>query len=1178
MSASPPARWQIWIDRGGTFTDCVGRDPTGRLHVTKVLSSDEAPLVGIRALLGLAVDAPIPPCDVRMGTTLATNALLERRGAPTALAITRGLADLLAIGDQTRPALFALDIVRPAPLPIATVELDARLGPDGAVIETPDRAATIAALTDAYDRGATSCAIAVIHGYRDPAFEASIAALARDAGFAHVTCSTEVADEQGLLARAETAVVDAYLTPLLTAYLAQLTRALPGSQLLMMQSSGGLVPAARFRGRDALVSGPAGGAVAVAATLRRHGGGPGIGFDMGGTSTDVAYVDGDPELRYEAEVAGARVRAPMLAVHTVAAGGGSLCRWDGLRLSVGPASAGAFPGPLAYGRPEAREPTITDVDLILGRLAGDRFPFPLERARAEAALAAIGDDLPEDHLAPAIRAAAGLFAIANATMAEAVCQVSIGRGRDPRDAALIVFGGAGGIHAAPVARALGITRVIVPPLAGVLSAWGMGQAPITWHDQRDAGRVALDERAMRSVHAAWTELVARGATALADKGALVFRRRIALRYAGSDAAITIDADDHDDVAALTARFVAAHRARFGFARDAALEVDVVRVEVAAPAVIEPLAPPNAIAAPAPRRHAPMWTGEAMALVPVYDRDDLASGATITGPALVLDATSTLALDAGWQLEVAADGALIARDLGAATAVAPTRAATDPILLEVHGNRFMAIAEQMGEALRRTAVSTNIRERRDFSCAIFDARGGLVANAPHIPVHLGAMGETIRALLAEHPHPSPGTVFASNDPAAGGSHLPDITVVTPVHDERGAVAFFTACRGHHADIGGLTPGSMPPFSTALADEGCVLHHLPIVRDDRFDEPAIRAALASGRHPARRPDDNVADLAAQVAANRLGAELVTAAARQHPELLAYMGHVQAHATALVARAIAAIPDGDYRFADRLDDGAVIAVALAIRGDALTVDFTGTAGAHPGNLNAPRAIAVAAVLYVLRALVGAPIPLNAGCLAPVTLVIPPGSLLDPPPGAAVCGGNVETSQRVVDVLLGALGLAAASQGTMNNLTFGPITGDGAAYYETICGGAGATPHGAGASAVHTHMTNTRITDPEVLEARFPVTLRRFAIRRGSGGTGARRGGDGVIRELALRAPLRVSIVSQRRTTQPFGLAGGGPGASGSNSLDGAPLAGAVTVDAPAGAILRIETPGGGGHGAVS
>ncbi len=1188
MSASSSARWQIWIDRGGTFTDCVGRDPAGRLHVTKVLSSDDAPLVGIRALLGLAADAPIPPCDVRMGTTLATNALLERRGAPTALAITRGLADLLAIGDQTRPALFALDIVRPRPLPIATVELDARLGPDGAVIEAPDRDTTIAALTAARAGGATSCAIAVIHGYRDPAFEAAIADLARAAGFAHVTCSTEVADAQGLLARAETAVVDAYLTPLLTAYLAELTRALPGSRLLMMQSSGGLVPAARFRGRDALVSGPAGGAVAVAATLRRHGGGPGIGFDMGGTSTDVAYVDGDPELRYEAEVAGARVRAPMLAVHTVAAGGGSLCRWDGLRLSAGPASAGAFPGPLAYGRPEAREPTITDVDLILGRLAGDRFPFPLERARAEAALAAIGDDLPGDHHAPAIRAAAGLFAIANATMAEAVRQVSIGRGRDPRDAALIVFGGAGGIHAGPVARALGITRVIVPPLAGVLSAWGMGQAPITWHDQRDAGRVALDDRAMRSIHAAWAELVARGAAALAPEklsstsdfsgSALEVRRRIALRYAGSDAAITIDADDHDDVAALTARFVAAHRARFGFARDAALEVDVVRVEVAAPAAIEPLAPPAAIAAPAPRRRAPMWTGDAMANVPVYDRDDLAIGAAIAGPALILDATSTLALDEGWALQVAADGALIATDARTAAAAAPTRAAPDPVLLEVHGNRFMAIAEQMGEALRRTAVSTNIRERRDFSCAIFDARGGLVANAPHIPVHLGAMGETIRALLAEHPAPSPGTVFASNDPAAGGSHLPDITVVTPVHDAHGAVAFFTACRGHHADIGGLTPGSMPPFSTSLADEGCVLHHLPIVRDGRFDEPAIRAALAGGRHPARRPDDNVADLAAQVAANRLGADLMLAAARQHPEVLAYMGHVQAHATALVARAIAAIPDGDYRFADRLDDGAVIAVALAIRGAALTVDFTGTAGAHPGNLNAPRAIAVAAVLYVLRALVGAPIPLNAGCLAPVTLVIPPGSLLDPPPGAAVCGGNVETSQRVVDVLLGALGLAAASQGTMNNLTFGPISGDGAAYYETICGGAGATPHAAGASAVHTHMTNTRITDPEVLEARFPVTLRQFAIRRGSGGAGARRGGDGVIRELVLRAPLRVSIVSQRRTTRPFGLAGGGPGAAGQNRLDGAPLAGAVTVDAPAGAVLRIETPGGGGHGAAS
>jgi 5-oxoprolinase (ATP-hydrolysing) len=1175
------ARWQLWIDRGGTFTDCIGRDPvTGALSVVKVPSSDAAPVIGIRRLLGLADDAPVPPCDVRMGTTVATNALLERRGAPTALAITRGFGDLLVIGDQTRPDLFALDIERPPPLPCAVVELDVRAAADGSVLARAGDDAILAALASARAAGAQSLAVAVMHGYAAPALEEAIAALAARAGFGHVSTSVEVAGEQGLLARAETCVVDAYLTPLLRDYAAQLAAALPGSRIRFMQSSGGLVDAPRFRGRDAIVSGPAGGVVALADVARSTGQSAAIGLDMGGTSTDVAFVDGAPERVYESRVAGVRLKAPMLAVHTVAAGGGSICRWDGLRLTVGPESAGADPGPLCYGRPAAHEPTITDVDLVLGRVAGDHFPFPLDAERPRAALEAIGRALPARGVPPAIAAAADFFAIANATMAEAIRRVTIARGRDPRDAALVVFGGAGGMHACPVARALGIRTLVVHPFAGVLSAWGMGLAETTWHGEVDAGRVALDDDALATLTPRFADLEARGRAALpaeAGDAARLVRRRVDLRYAGSDAALGVDADG--DAAAIAARFHAAHHATFGYARDAAIEVVAARVEVAEPPVASarPTAPAAGCAAVTPRRRAAMWTGQRMETVPVHDRADLPAGGYLAGPALILDATSTIAIDPGFGVDVAGDGSLIVRDEQAPAVATAGGAAPDPMRLEVYGNLFMSIAEQMGDALRRTAVSTNIRERLDFSCAVFDGQGGLVANAPHIPVHLGAMGETIRSLLAEVPAPPPGSVYACNDPAAGGSHLPDITVITPVHDETGALAFFTASRGHHADVGGITPGSMPPFSASLADEGIVFHHLPIVVAHRLDEGAIRATLAAGPHPARRPDDNVADLAAQVAANRAGAGLLAAAMARHGrgEVLAYMGHVQDQAAALVAREIGRLPAGAVRFSDALDDGTPITVvAEVVPGAAprLRLDFTGSGGEHAGNLNAPRAVTVAAVLYVLRALVGAPIPLNAGCLAPVELIIPPGSLLAPGPGRAVCGGNVETSQRVVDVLLAALGLAAASQGTMNNLTFG---GAGIAYYETICGGAGATARAAGASAVHTHMTNTRITDPEVLEARFPVRLVRFAVRRGSGGAGRHRGGDGVVRELELLAPVELSILSERRTKAPFGLAGGAPGQPGRNRLDGVDLGGRASTGARAGARLVIETPGGGGFG---
>jgi 5-oxoprolinase (ATP-hydrolysing) len=1167
-------RPQVWIDRGGTFTDAIAYLGFRELRTAKVLSGPGSVMAAVREVLGLAAGAAPPPMELRLGTTLATNALLERRGARTALVITRGFGDLLAIGDQTRPDLFALDIVRPPPLPERVVEVDACAAPDGTVLAAVDRDAAARALAALVADGITSVAVVVKHGWAAPQLEQELAELARDAGVAHVTTSAEAAAEIGLLARGETAVADAYLTPVLTAYLAELRAELPGSTIRLMQSSGGLADAARFRGRDAVLSGPAGGAIATATTAHDAGAPRAIGFDMGGTSTDVTCVDGALDREHETMAAGVRLRAPAIAIHTVAAGGGSICRDDGLRLTVGPESAGANPGPLCYGRPEATAITVTDVDLALGRLAGDHFPWPLDEARVRAALT--------------VEAAAAFAEIANASMAEAVRAVTIARGRDVRDFALVVFGGAGGMHACPVAEMLGVTRVIVPRFAGLLSAWGIGLAPLTWHGEVDGGRVTLAAAALAEVRARVDALVDEGRAVLATEAGsateasvrMSVNRTLALRYRGSDTALEVaDAEGADgEVEGIERAFAAAHRTRFGYARDAEIEITAARVELVATGERPQVWMRGSSPVPPPRRRHAMWSaGEMIADVPVWDAGMLPSGEEIAGPALLLDAHASIVVDRGWSATYGEDGRLeIQRGKGEGTGKGKGEA--DAASVAVHANLYMSIAAQMGTVLERTAVSTNIRERRDFSCALFDARGGLVANAPHIPVHLGAMGETIRALLATHPHPPPGTVYATNHPAAGGSHLPDITVITPVHDPAGGLLYILANRGHHADVGGLTPGSMPPMSRTLADEGIALEHLPIVVAGQLQRDAILAAFATGPHPARRPLDNLADLEAQIAANHAGARLVAAAmARTSPAtFLEHMQHVQAQAAALVARAVAALPAGTRRFADALDDGSPIVVTVSngsgTAAETLTIDFTGSAPAHAGNLNAPRAVTMAAVIYVVRALVGAPIPLNAGCLAAVDVVIPPGSILDPPPGAAVVAGNVETSQRIVDVLLGALGLAAASQGTMNNLTLG---GADWAYYETIGGGAGGTPHAPGASGVHTHMTNTRITDAEILEARFPVRALQFALRRGSGGAGHHRGGDGVIRTLQLLAPAEIALVTERRTRAPFGLAGGAPGAPGNNRLDDAPLPGAAHVRAPAGATLTIETPGGGGFG---
>jgi 5-oxoprolinase (ATP-hydrolysing) len=1199
---------RIFIDRGGTFTDAIGITPDGP-RVVKVLSNEDAPLAAVRALLQLPKGAALPPCDVRMGTTLATNALLERKGAPTALIITQGFGDLLLLGDQTRPDLFALHIERPAPLYEEVLELRARSAPDGTILEAPDKADTRAALRALRARGVESLAISLLHAHRNGELERRIGNWARAEGFAHVVLSHEVACEIGLLARTETTVTDAYVTPMLRRYATELTRMLPGSSVQLMQSSGTLCAAHALRGRDALLSGPAGGAVAVARIAEQLELPAAIGFDMGGTSTDVlryTRAHGRPgtlERVYELRVprrGGARVRAPAVDIHTIAAGGGSVCRLDGARLTVGPDSAGASPGPLCYGR--SREPgqaaqlALTDINLALGRISPERFAFALDASAVQRALQAIASQLGQT---PEL-IAQGFFDVATEHMADAIRAVSIARGHDVREHALIAFGGASGQHACALARRLGIRRIVFHPYAGVLSAWGMGGAARSAHAERDAQRAplsALLEPALQGVFDALEAqaLLELQAAAIAGETTQpVFVRRADLRYRGTEAALTLELDATlADEGAIRAAFEREHMTVFGYMRHGhPLEVAALRVEAVLPAPAAPPTPVTQAHAPRDARTARLWSPEQARFIdaPVFDRERLPRGQRLRGPLVVLEAIGTIVVDAGFELTQTDDGCVLLDDVAPATKREPRPAhealASDPVQLEVMSNRFMSIAEQMGIVLGRTALSTNIRERLDYSCAIFDPQAGLVANAPHIPVHLGAMSESVRAVCALHPQMAAGDVFCTNDPALGGSHLPDITVVTPVFDASGALSFFTASRGHHADVGGITAGSMPPSSTRLEEEGVVFSGLRIAHAGGFDEDAVRAVLCGGPHPARDPEQNLADLRAQIAANRRGELLLRELAEERglPFVHAYMQHVQRDAEARVRAAIAALPLGEHRFEDVMDDGTRICVSVGRvaepptarehpRGAALVIDFNGSSAEVASNLNAPRAVTVAAVIYVLRLLVEAPIPLNGGCLAPVELIIPERSVLCPSRGAAVAAGNVETSQRIVDVLLAALGKLAACQGTMNNLTFGDAS---FGYYETISGGAGAGPTHAGASGVHTHMTNTRITDPEVLEARFPVRLLRFSLRRATGGAGRFAGGDGVVRELMALAPLEASLLSDRRTSTPFGLAGGEPGACGRNTLNGRVLAGRAQLTLQAGDSLCIETPGGGGFGA--
>ena len=1180
------SRWQFWIDRGGTFTDVVARTPGGEIVTAKLLSEDperydDAAVEAIRRLTGVGEGA-LPPLDIRIGTTIATNALLERRGEPVCLAITRGHGDALRIGTQDRPDIFALRIERPEPLYAEAVEIDERVSFPGDVLVPLDEDAARAALAVVAERGVRAVAIVLMHGYLHPAHEAALARIAREVGFTQVSVSHEVSPLIKLVGRGDTSVVDAYLSPVLGRYVAGLEAALGGGQTpLFMQSNGGLTPGRAFRGKDAVLSGPAGGIVGMAETAKRAGFDRVIGFDMGGTSTDVSLFAGRYERDNEAMVAGVRIRAPMLRIHTVAAGGGSVCAWEGGRLVVGPASAGAIPGPACYRR--GGPLTVTDCNLVLGKLQPRHFPSvfgiggdePLDREAASARLrelaAAMGHDGPPEALAE------GLVAIAVANMARAIKAISVVRGHDVTRFALACFGGAGGQHACLVADALGIERVMVHPLAGVLSAYGMGLADRREVRERTVG-LALNAAQLPAVEAAAGELAGAARAVLVGQGLadVAVDVHAHVRAAGADSLFEVALGP---LAEMRSAFAEAFGARFGYAPEGVLTIELLRAEAVAATGEQAVLPRPEVGGAGPVETVAAWMAGERVEAPVRRRADLSVGAEVAGPALVVDPVSTTVVEPGWRARIGDEGSLIlSRTTVRASATAGP--ALDPVRLEIFSGLFMAIAEEMGAALQHSASSVNIRERLDFSCAVFDGDGNLIANAPHIPVHLGSMGESVRYVIAARAGDGRGVrrgdVYALNAPYAGGTHLPDITVIQPVFVGE-AVAFWVAARGHHADVGGISPGSMPPDSRTIEDEGVILDNVLLVEGGGLREAEMRALLAGGKHPARNIDQNIADLAAQIAACARGAAGLLAAVEEHgaETVRAYMGHVQDQAAAAVRRLIPTLSDGHFRY--ETDTGAAVDVAVTVDRDApaLTIDFAGTSAQQPNNFNAPLAVVRAAMLYVIRTLIDVAVPLNEGFLRPVTIRVPEGSMLSPRYPAAVVAGNVETSQVVTDALFGALGALAGSQGTMNNLTFGDETHQ---YYETIAGGAGAGPGFDGESAVQTHMTNSRLTDPEVLEARFPVLLETFAVREGSGGAGAHRGGDGAVRRLRFLQPMRAAILSNRRSVPPFGAAGGADGAPGVNRIeraDGAveALGATATVEMAAGDVFVIETPGGGG-----
>jgi 5-oxoprolinase (ATP-hydrolysing) len=1193
-------RWQFWIDRGGTFTDIVGRRPGGELVTLKLLSENpeqyrDAAVEGIRRLLGLAAGEPITPQQVecvKMGTTVATNALLERKGDRTLLVITQGFRDALRIAYQARPRLFDRHIVLPELLYERVVEARERFGAHGDLLLPLQVAPLRAELQAAFDAGIRSCAIVFMHGYRWPAHEQAAAALARDIGYSQVSVSHEVSPLMKLVSRGDTTVVDAYLSPILRRYVDQVAGQMPGVRLFFMQSSGGLTEAHHFQGKDAILSGPAGGIVGMVRTAVAGGHHRVIGFDMGGTSTDVSHYAGEFERAFETLVAGVRMRAPMMSIHTVAAGGGSLLGFDGARLRVGPESAGANPGPASYrrGGPLA----VTDANVMLGKIQPAHFPKvfgpgadePLDRdgviakfvALAAQVRASTGRDTTPEGLAE------GFLQIAVQNMANAIKRISVARGYDVTQYTLQCFGGAGGQHACGVADALGMQRVFVHPLAGVLSAYGMGLADqIAMREASvelpldEAGLAAAESRLAELGDAAGDELVSQGV----PQAQVELRRYVHVRYQGTDTALVVPCSD---LAGIRRDFEAGYRQRFAFLMpDRLLVVEAVSVEAVgagerhatAAAGAEPVP-----SRPAPdatvRMHAGTWLDAGL-----FVRESLPPGALIDGPAIVAERNATTVVEPGWQARLTAAGPIELQRIVARATQHAIGTDADPVMLEVFNNLFMNIAEQMGLRLQNTAYSVNIKERLDFSCALFSARGELIANAPHMPVHLGSMSESIKTVIERNPEMRPGDVYVLNDPYHGGTHLPDVTVVTPVYlqDTDPLPSFYVASRGHHADIGGSTPGSMPPFSKSIDEEGVLFDNFLLVRDGQLRESELFARLRSGAYPARNPQQTIADLRAQIAANEKGVQELRAMVAQfgRDTVAAYMQHVQDNAEESVRRVITALKDGSFELP--LDNGARIVVKVTVHADRreATIDFTGTSAQLPNNFNAPKAVTMAAVLYVFRTLVDDDIPLNAGCLKPLQVIVPDGCMLNPRPPAAVVAGNVETSQCVTNALFGALGVMASGPSTMNNFTFGNETHQ---YYETISGGSGAGSGFDGTAVVQTHMTNSRLTDPEVLEFRFPVRLESYEIRAGSGGAGRWRGGDGGVRRVRFLERMTASILSNGRIVPAFGMEGGAAGAPGVNRVerrDGRiePLGHIGSAAMEPGDLFVIETPGGGGWG---
>ncbi len=1221
-----PDRWQFWIDRGGTFTDIVGCAPDGGLRTLKLLSEHrdqyaDAAVEGMRRMLGLAAGERIDPTRVacvKMGTTVATNALLERRGERTLLVTTRGFRDALRIATQARPRLFDRRIVLPELLYERVIEADERIDAGGGLVSALDSAALERELGAAYEAGIRACAIVFMHAFRAPAHELAAEALARARGFTQVSVSHRVSPLMKLIPRGDTTVVDAYLSPILRRYVDRLADQMPGVRLLLMQSSGGLTEARRFHGKDAILSGPAGGIVGMVRSARAAGHERLIGFDMGGTSTDVSHYAGEYERAFDTEVAGVRVRAPMMSIHTIAAGGGSIIRFDGARLRVGPESAGADPGPASYRR--GGPLTITDANLMLGRIQPEFFPRVFGAgadqaldgdvvARRFADLAACMSRDSGQEVGPE-EAAGGALQIAVGSMANAVKRISVARGYDVTRYTLQCFGGAGGQHACLVADALGMQHVFCHPLAGVLSAYGMGVADQIAMREAALERV-LDEDgiaearklAARLEREAGAELELQGA----DPQRLRSVVRLYVRYQGTDTALPCELPADSTAAfarpsGLRAQFERAYRRRYAFQMphlDMIIEsvsVECIAVDEAAGHVCAAGAggrttEPQRVFAPAARAEISMycladqqpagWRGARL-----FEGGSLEPGALIDGPALIAERNSTIVVEPGWRALVSAARNLELRRARRrpATAAAGTHADSAPadsIMLEVFNNLFMNVAEQMGLRLQNTAHSVNIKERLDFSCAIFDADGSLIANAPHMPVHLGSMSESIQTVILRNPALEPGDVFVLNDPYHGGTHLPDITVVTPVFLRSAVPRFFVASRGHHADVGGATPGSMPPFSTSIADEGVLIDNFKLVEHGVLRDTALLELLGQGSLPARNPAQNLADLRAQIAANEKGAQELALMVEQYglDTVVRYMRFVQDNAEECVRRAITALKDGDFTLP--LDNGARIRVSVRVDPErrSARIDFTGTSDQLSDNFNAPRSITVAAVLYVFRTLVDDEIPLNAGCLKPLEIVVPDGCMLNPRPPAAVVAGNVETSTCVTNALYGALGVMAASQCTMNNFTFGNARHQ---YYETIAGGSGAGPGYAGASVVQTHMTNSRLTDPEVLEFRYPVRLESFGIRHGSGGPGRWRGGDGGVRRLRFLEPMTASILSNGRRSGSFGMAGGAPGAPGENHIERADgrierLGAIGQAEMAPDDVFVISTPGGGGYGEI-